>query len=137
VKRLFVLCLIIVTISVRSLSEENCLFKNPLCFYKTDVLCYIQVLHKNQQYANMAAFFYGPIMDRKGINHVKQLFSKTEFGYTLKRVGIINLTNKKWSLTYQRTIMGTNETFTIDCAVINDTCKIYLDQESWNKIFKK
>lgn len=117
-------------------AQSSCLYKNPLCFYNTDVLCYLQTLHKNQQFQKMTAFFYGPVKDEKH----KQLFvdkiSNANFGYTLKRVGIKEITKTQWSLTYQRTILGTNETFKIDCALINDTCRVYLDKTSWQILFK-
>ena len=130
---LFTLCL-----SKASYSQEsNCLYKNPLCFYNTDILNYLQVLHKNQQYSKMANFLYGPKIDGKDKNTIEESLANASFGYSLKRVGVKEKNKTSWSLTYQRTILGTNETFKIDCAVINDTCRIYIDEKAWQTIFKK
>ena len=114
----------------------NCLFKNPLCFYNTNILNYLQVLHKNQQYDKACNFIYGPAIDGKSKNSIEEKLSDASFGYSLKKVGIKQKTNTSWSLTYQRKILGTNETFKIECALVNDTCKIYMDEKAWNTIFK-
>ena len=119
-----------------SFAQSDCLFKNPLCFYNTDILSYLQVLHKNQQYVKMTPFFYGPYVDLLGRNKLVSSLNEADFGYSMKRVGVKETGVNKWSLTYQRTIMGTNENFKIDCAVVNDTCRVYIDQKVWNKIFK-
>jgi hypothetical protein len=130
---LFTLCL-----SKAGYSQDsNCLYKNPLCFYNTDILNYIQVLHKNQQYSKMTNFLYGPTIDGKDIPALEESLSNTSFGYSLKRVGIKEKNKTSWSLTYQRTIIGTNETFTIECALIKDTCRVYIDEKAWQTIFKK
>ena len=49
----------------------------------------------------------------------------------------IEKNKSNWSLSYQRTILGTNETFKIDCALINDTCRIYIDEKAWKTIFNR
>ena len=130
---LFTLCL-----SKAGYSQDaNCLYKNPLCFYNTDILNYLQVLHKNQQYSKMTNFLYGPNIHGKDNNTIEESLSNASFGYSLKRVGVKEKNKTSWSLTYQRTILGTNETFKIDCALINDTCRIYIDEKAWKTIFKK
>jgi len=130
---LFTLCL-----SKAGYSQDsNCLYKNPLCFYNTDILNYLQVLHKNQQYSKMTNFLSGPNIDGKDKKSLEESLSNANFGYSLKRVGIKEKNKTSWSLTYQRTILGTNETFKIDCALINDTCRIYIDDKAWQTIFKK
>lgn len=116
-------------------AQQNCLFKNPLCFYNTDVLSYIQVLYKNQQYVKMVPFFYGPYSNGSKTDFIEKL-GAVDFGYELKRVGVKETEKNKWSLTYQRTIMGTNENFKIECALIDDTCRVLIDQKQWNKLFK-
>ena len=68
--------------------ESNCLYKNPLCFYNTDILNYLQILHKNQQYSKMANFLYGPTIAGKDKNTIEERLSNASFGYLLKRVGI-------------------------------------------------
>jgi hypothetical protein len=127
---LFVLC------TSFSLAQSDCLFKNPLCFYNTDILSYLQVLHKNQQYEKMKPFFYGSYVDFIGKKKLGHLLNEVDFGYSMKLVGVKQTAKNKWSLTYQRTIMGTNENFKIDCALVNDTCRVFIDQKQWSKLFK-
>ena len=119
-----------------SLAQSDCLFKNPLCFYNTDVLSFMQVLHKNQQYEKMTPFLYGPYINMIDSQKLVSLLGSVDFGYSMKRVGVKETAKNKWSLTYQRTILGTNENFKIDCALVNDTCRVFIDRKVWNKIFK-
>lgn len=133
---IFIFFAVIALSSGISLAQSDCLFKNPLCFYNTDILSYLQVLHKNQQYVKMTPFFYGSFIDSIGKEKLVSRLNEAEFGYSLKRVGVKETALNKWSLTYQRTIMGTNENFKIDCAIINDTCRVFIDQKVWKKIFK-
>jgi hypothetical protein len=115
---------------------QSCLYKNPLCFYNTDVLSYLKILHQNQQYEKMVPFFYGPyVAEMKRTNFVETL-SEQDFGYTMKRVGVKEISSGNWSLTYQRTILGTNTNFKIKCALVNDTCRVYLDDKAWKEIFQ-
>jgi len=115
---------------------QSCLYKNPLCFYNTDVLSYLKILHQNQQYDKMTPFFYGPFVAKlKRTEFISQL-SEQDFGYAMKRVGVKEESVGHWSLTYQRTIMGTNNNFKIKCALVNDTCRVYLDEKSWKVIFQ-
>ena len=58
------------------------------------------------------------------------------FGYQMKRAGVKNISEKEWSLTYSRTIMGTQETFKINCDLTNDKCRVYFDNKKWNEVFK-
>ncbi len=106
-----------------------------LCFFNTDILNYLQVLHKNQQYNKMSTFFYGSTSDNK--REFEERLSNANFGYLLKRVGVKEKSKSIWLLTYQRTILGTNETFKIECALIKDTCRVYIDEKAWQTIFKK
>ena len=132
---LFFLIVIIPTQNGYSQKNDNCLFKNPICFYNTDVLTYLQILHKNQQYEKMNDFLYGPLISNISKSNFLNKLSNASFGYSLMRVGIINKTKTSWSLTYQRTLTGTNETFKIDCALINNKCKVYIDDKAWKIIF--
>ncbi len=116
--------------------DNSCLFKNPLCFYNTDILSYLQVLHKNQQYEQMLPYITGPAID--GISKEKKI-SKLEdasFGYQMKRQGVKTVSEQEWGLTYSRIIMGTQETFKIKCLLIKGTCCVYLDDKGWNQVFK-
>lgn len=115
---------------------QSCLYKNPLCFYNTDILIYLQVLHKNQQYKQMLPFVYGPYF--KKLSQRKQIaaLEAVDFGYALKRVGIREQGPKKWSLTYRKTQYGTYKNLKINCALINDTCRVYIDQHQWNVLFQ-
>ena len=134
--KIFFIYLITLCLSKTVYSQDaNCLYKNPLCFYNTDILNYLQVLHKNQQYEEMVPFFYGSSLNNK--SKLEESLSNASFGYSLKRVGIKEKNKSNWSLTYQRTILGTNETFKIDCALINDTCRIYIDEKAWKTLFNR
>lgn len=84
----------------------------------------------------MTPFFYGSFIDSIGKEKLVSRLNEAEFGFSMKRVGVKETALNKWSLTYQRTIMGTNENFKIDCAIVNDTCRVYIDQKVWNIIFK-
>lgn len=112
-----------------------CLFKNPLCFYNMDVLRYMQLLHQKQEYEQMAKFFYGPMKQGLGERKLAAALADQDFGYALKRVGIKEVDTKNWSLTYQRILLGTQENFKIDAALVNDTCRVYLDQKKWDLLF--
>jgi hypothetical protein len=83
----------------------------------------------------MITFFYGEYKNSVNKRKFIDLISNVNFGYSLKRVGIKKTSTNKWSLTYQRTILGTNENFKIECKLINDTCRIYLDKNKLNEIF--
>ncbi len=134
--KIFFIYLITLCLSKTVYSQDaNCLYKNPLCFYNTDILNYLQVLHKNQQYEEMVPFFYGSSLNNK--SKLEESLSNASFGYSLKRVGIKEKNKTNWSLSYQRTILGTNETFKIDCALINDTCRIYIDEKAWKTLFNR
>ena len=85
----------------------------------------------------MITFLYGPNIDGKDKKFLEESLSNANFGYSLKRVGVKVKNKTSWSLTYQRTILGTNETFKIECALINDTCRLYLDEKAWETIFKR
>ncbi len=85
----------------------------------------------------MITFLYGPNIDGKDKKFLEESLSNANFGYSLKRVGIKEKNKSSWSLTYQRTILGTSETFKIDCELIKDTCRIYIDDKAWQTIFKK
>lgn len=115
---------------------KSCLFKNPLCFYNTDLLCYLQILHKNQDYEKMTEFIYGPLSKTLAKKKLAEKLETASFGYKLKRVGIKKKNNNAWSLTYERIIFGTAENFKIDCSLEENICKLFLDEKSWNIIFK-
>lgn len=100
-----------------------------------DVLRYLQVLHQKQEYTQMTKFFYGPMKQGLGEKRLAFKLEDQDFGYALKRVGIKEVDAKKWSLTYQRTIFGTQENFKIEVALLNDTCRVYLDDKKWSQLF--
>ena len=98
-----------------------CLFKNPLCFYNMDVLRYLQLLHQKQEYEQMTKFFYGPMKQTLGEKKLAAALEDQDFGYALKRVGIKEVDSKNWSLTYQRTILGTQENFNHSSGKLKNT----------------
>ncbi len=118
-------------------SVNFCLFKNPLCFYNMDVLRYLQVLHQQQEYTQMAKFFYGPMKQQLGEKKLAASLADVDFGYALKRVGVKEIDANNWALTYQRTILGTQENFKLEAALINDTCRVYLGEKKWNQFFDR
>lgn len=118
-------------------SESGCLFKNPLCFYNVDVLTYLQKLYNQQQYDKMAIFFYGPAAEKLGRKKLAEKLSSSDFGYQFKRVGIIEKGKDKWSLSYQRHISATRKAMKIDCALVQDTCRIYLDATTMKLLFNQ
>ena len=115
--------------------STNCLFKNPLCFFNTDILTYQQILFKNMQFEKMVPFFYGPWIKSQQKKQITNNFSKAQFGYSLKRVGIKTNSPNSWEIMYQKTILGTNHSFTIKCALVNDTCRIWLNNDTYKSIF--
>ncbi len=115
--------------------DNNCLFRNPLCFYTNDILTFLQALHKQQMYAQMGQYLYGPEVDGETASELTGKLAAANFGYGFKRVGIREIAPGEWSLTFRRTILGTEETFTIDCKLIGNTCKMYLDAEKWKTVF--
>ena len=117
--------------------NESFLFRTPLSFYNTDILSYLQVLHKNQQYEKMVPFFTGPLVSAKSTSELVTFLADAPFGYSMKRSGIREIESKQhWSLTYSRTILGTQETFKIDCVLERDTCRVVLDSKSFAAIFR-
>lgn len=118
--------------------NESFLFRTPLSFYNTDILSYLQVLHKNQQYEKMVPFFTGSLVKDQSPAELANMLADLPFGYSMKRSGIREIEPKqKWSLTYSRTILGTQETFKIDCVLERDTCRVVLDEKSIKAIFKQ
>ena len=118
--------------------HESFLFRTPLSFYNADILSYLQVLHKNQQYEKMVPFFTGPLVSDKTTSELVSFLADAPFGYSMKRSGIREIeTKQRWSLTYSRTILGTQETFKIDCVFERDTCRVVLDDKSKTAIFKQ
>jgi hypothetical protein len=116
--------------------HESFLFRTPLSFYNTDILSYLQVLHKNQQYEKMVPFFTGELRASSSQSAFVELLANAPFGYSMKRAGIREVKKgEEWSLTYQRTILGTQETFKVDCKLIEDTCRIILDPRAYKIIF--
>ena len=116
--------------------SNDCLFKNPLCFYNSDILCYLQVLHKNQQYEQMLPYLSGPEVDGLSKTQKVSKLENASFGYQMKRAGVKEISKSEWNLTYSRTIMGTQETFKIRCVTKNNLCTVYLDQQAWRMIFR-
>jgi hypothetical protein len=95
----------------------------------------MQLLHQKHEYEQMAKFFYGPMKQGLGERKLAAALADQDFGYALKRVGIKEVDAKNWSLTYQRILLGTQENFKIDAALVNDTCRVYLDQKKWDLLF--
>jgi len=120
-------------------SENSCLFKNPLCFYATDILSYLQILHKNARYEEMLPFLYEP-KELKKLGKTKALkaIESMSFGYEFRRVGIQEIQKgNSWKIVYQRIIMGTAETFTVNCKNISDTTRLYMNTTQRKTVFHR
>lgn len=136
IKLLATLFLSIVILSECKGQSNDCLFKNPLCFYNSDILTYLQVLHKNQQYEQMLPYLSGPEVEGKTPIEIISKLEEAPFGYQMRRAGIKEISKSEWNLTYSRTILGTQETFKIRCVTQKKLCTVYLDKKAWETIFK-
>ena len=135
-RRLLAITIMVLSFSKTQGQHESFLFRTPLSFYNTDILSYLQVLHKNQQYEKMVPFFTGELRASSSQSAFVELLANAPFGYSMKRAGIREVKKgEEWSLTYQRTILGTQETFKVDCKLIEDTCRIILDPRAYKIIF--
>lgn len=134
---LFATLFLSIVILTESKGQSNdCLFKNPLCFYNSDILTYLQVLHKNQQYEQMLPYLSGPELDGLSKSQKVSKLENAPFGYQMKRSGVKEISKSEWNLTYSRTILGTQETFKVRCVTKNNLCTVYLDKQTWGLIFK-
>ncbi|MFM7158560.1 MAG: hypothetical protein ACKO0Y_12165 [Bacteroidota bacterium] len=117
--------------------DQSCLFRNPLCFYSTDILSYLQILYKNSRYEEMIPFLYEPkVLQKIGKDKALNAISMMNFGYEFRRVGIKE--EKKgqiWLITYQRIRIGTSETFTIRCQNVNDTTRLLMSSNQRKTVF--
>ena len=118
-------------------NDNSCLFRNPLCFYATDILSYLQVLYKNSRYEEMLPFLYEP-KELKKMGKLRALKSieSMSFGYEFRRVGIKEeQKGVSWRITYLRTIFGTAETFTVNCKNIADTTRLLMNSTQRRIVF--
>ncbi len=68
--------------------QESFLVRTTLSLYNTDILSYLQMLHKNQQYEKMVPFFTGPLITGKSSTAISAMLADAPFGYSMKRFGI-------------------------------------------------
>jgi hypothetical protein len=137
VNRIIITFFIVFLASASSLFAQNTsvkIFGSPMMFYNQDILSYQQIMHKYQRYDEMMPFFYGPLCNDKA--SLEKRISDEDFGYDLSMVGAKQINSSEWSITYQKIIYGTKKNFKINCKLINDTCRIYLDETIYKKIFK-
>jgi hypothetical protein len=118
-------------------NDNSCLFRNPLCFYATDILSYLQVLYKNSRYEEMLPFLYEPKeLTKMGKSKALKSIESMNFGYEFRRVGIKEEQKGiSWRITYQRTIYGTAETFTVNCKNIADTTRLLMNSTQRRTVF--
>ena len=118
-------------------NDNSCLFRNPLCFYATDILSYLQVLYKNSRYEEMLPFLYEPKeLTKLGKSKALKSIESMNFGYEFRRVGIKEeQKGVSWRITYQRTIFGTSETFTVKCKNIADTTRLLMNSTQRRTVF--
>ncbi len=119
-----------------SLRGQDCLFKNPLCFYNADILTYLQTLHKHQQYEQMLPYMTGPSLENLSKAQQLEKIENAPFGYQMKRSGVKTINDHEWNLTYTRTILGTQETSKVHCVMRAGKCCVFLDEKGWNQVFR-
>jgi hypothetical protein len=137
-KKILMLLALSIGLTQSSLAQSSdCLFKNPLCFYNADILTYLQTLHKHQQYEQMLPYMTGPAL--QNLSKAQQLakIENAPFGYQMKRSGVKTINDHEWNLTYTRTILGTQETFKVQCVMKDGKCCVFLDEKQWRSIFKE
>ena len=116
---------------------QSCLFRNPLCFYSTDILSYLQILHKNSRYEEMLPFLYEPSeLQRIGKNKALTYIVNMNFGYEFRRVGIKEeKKNQLWTITYQRVLFGSSETFRVRCRNVDDSTRLLMNSTQRKLVF--
>ncbi|MFZ9760569.1 MAG: hypothetical protein ACO323_06795 [Candidatus Kapaibacteriota bacterium] len=116
---------------------QSCLFRNPLCFYSTDILSYLQILHKNSRYEEMLPFLYEPSeLQRIGKNKALTSIENMNFGYEFRRVGIKEeKKNQLWTITYQRVLFGSSETFRVRCRNVDDSTRLLMNSTQRKLVF--
>ncbi|MGA1250041.1 MAG: hypothetical protein ACO3YM_06110 [Candidatus Kapaibacteriota bacterium] len=116
---------------------QSCLFRNPLCFYSTDILSYLQILHKNSRYEEMLPFLYEPSeLQRIGKNKALTSIENMNFGYEFRRVGIIEEKNNLlWTITFQRVLFGSSETFRVRCRNVDDSTRLLMNSTQRKLVF--
>lgn len=120
--------------------SESQNFSNPLRFYKTDVLSYLQTLYKNQEYEKISNYVVLDFDTKYSHSQLVDNLKEIQFGYKIKKVGIKESINKstkskEWIVTYDKNIIATKKTFSIKCISVKDTCKLYLDKTNWELLF--
>jgi hypothetical protein len=115
--------------------KATCHLDNPLCFYGTDILTYLQVLHQNQQYEKMIPFLTGPAVDEMERTDLLTWLSDLNWGYSFKRVGIRQLAEGKWSINYKRSRIPYDDTFKVICILEKGKCRLWLDEKTVTSLF--
>lgn len=85
----------------------------------------------------MLPFLYEPNeLKKMGKTRALKSIESMNFGYEFRRVGIKEeLKGIAWKLTYQRIILGTAETFTVNCKNISDTTRLLMNPTQRRNIF--
>jgi hypothetical protein len=85
----------------------------------------------------MLPFLYEPKELRKiGRSKALKSIESMYFGYEFRRVGIKEEEKGvSWRITYQRTIFGTAETFTVICKNISDTTRLLMNTTQRRSVF--
>ncbi len=53
-----------------------------------------------------------------------------------RRAGVtVTEEGTKGYLTYDRSLVGTTQTSRVNCALVGNTCRMYLDASTWNQLF--
>jgi hypothetical protein len=87
----------------------------------------------------MLPFLYEPKeLNRIGKTKALKAIESMNFGYEFRRVGIKEeQKGVSWRITYQRTIFGTSETFTVNCKNISDTTRLHMNSTQRKTVFNR
>ena len=85
----------------------------------------------------MLPFLYEPKeLTKMGKSRALKSIESMSFGYEFRRVGIKEeQKGVSWRITYQRTIFGTAETFTVNCKNIADTTRLLMNSTQRRTVF--
>ena len=85
----------------------------------------------------MLPYLHGPAIDK--LSHALKIekLENANFGYQMKRAGVKEISKSEWSLTYNRTIIGTQENFKILCQTHEKVCSVYVDEKTWKLLFER
>jgi hypothetical protein len=113
----------------------SCHLKNPLCFYGTDILAYLQAMHQAMQYEKILPYLTGPAVDEMERQDVIRWLSGLDWAYTFRRAGIREIEKGKWVINYKRSRQPYDDSFKVTCVMKNGFCRLWLDAKTIAALF--